>query len=146
VLGDEIEAQFAFAKGAMATFTSRAKNRETAGHWGMELIGSKGIVRILADINPRVFVRSPVAWSDAGAKVEWSPMPLENRGKEDTAEANGRMVDDLLRAIETDGQPACNGAAAAGAIEMVMAVYQAGLSGRRAEFPLKDRKHPLTQA
>jgi hypothetical protein len=28
-----------------------------SGHWGIELIGSKGTARILADIRPRVLVK-----------------------------------------------------------------------------------------
>jgi predicted dehydrogenase len=48
VLGDEIFAQFAFAKGVNATFTSRRADQQAAGHWGIELIGSKGAARILA--------------------------------------------------------------------------------------------------
>ena len=39
VAGDEIEAGFAFAKGVQATFVSRAKNREPAGPWSLELAG-----------------------------------------------------------------------------------------------------------
>lgn len=141
VLGDEIEAQFGFERGVLGTFTSRARNRETAGHWGLELVGSKGAVRVLADIVPRVFVRSQSPWSDAGAKVEW--LPLDAGPRDGVAAANGRMLDDLLRAIESNGQPACNGVAAMKSVEMVMAVYQAGLAKNRVTSPLKQREHPL---
>ena len=74
VLGDEIEAQFAFPNGVHGTFTSRGRNRETAGLWGIEINGSKGAVRILADIRPRLFVRENVPWSDTGAKIDWQPL------------------------------------------------------------------------
>src|SRR5205814_4921245 len=33
IAGDEIEAQFGFATGVSATFTSRGKLKETIGHW-----------------------------------------------------------------------------------------------------------------
>ena len=145
VLGDEIEAQFGFPKGVHGTFTSRGRNRETAGHWGIEFIGSKGAVRILADIVPRVFVRSPMSWSDSGAKAEWSPMPWDRPAdfKPGVDGANARMLDDLLSAIETNRKPACSASDATAAIEMVMAVYRAGLSRERIAFPLKQRNHPL---
>ena len=145
VLGDEVEAQFGFTKGVHGTFTSRGRNRDTAGHWGIEFIGSKGAVRILADIVPRVFVRSPISWSDSGAKAEWSPLEWDKPAdfKPGVEGANARMLDDLLAAIETNRKPSCSASDASAAIEMVMAVYQAGLSHQRVAFPLKQRKHPL---
>jgi predicted dehydrogenase len=143
VLGDEIEAQFAFAHGIQGTFTSRGRHRDTAGHWGIEINGSKGAVRILADISPRIFVRQNVAWSDSGTKIDWQPLePVP--GKEPGGRGNARLVDDWLAAIESDRQPACSGYAGRNAIEMVMAVYQAGLSRARVTFPLKQRAHPLS--
>ena len=148
VLGDEIEAQFGFQKGVHGTFTSRGRNRETAGHWGIEFIGSKGAIRLLADIVPRVFVRSPISWSDSGAKAEWSPLPWDKPAdfKPGVDGANGRMLDDLLAAVETGRQPSCSASDATKAIEIVMAIYQAGLSQQRITFPLKRRDHPLMLA
>jgi predicted dehydrogenase len=144
VLGDEIEAQFGFPNGVHGTFTSRGRNREAAGHWGIELVGSKGVVRILADIGPRIFVRQAPAWSDAGAKIEWQPLDAAPAGvKEPSGRGNARLVDDWLAAIESNREPASSGLTARNAIEMVMAVYQAGLSRGRVSLPLKQREHPL---
>lgn len=147
ILGDEIEAQFAFPNGVHGTFTSRARNRETAGHWGIELIGSRGAVRILADLAARIFIRKAPAWSDAGTKIEWEPLdPVLAAAKEPAGRGNARLVDDWLAAIENDREPACSGHGAMKAVEMVMAVYQAGLGGSRVSFPLKQRQHPLLKA
>lgn len=146
VLGDEIEAQFAFPNGVHGTFTSRARNREIAGHWGIEIFGSKGAVRILADIAPRVFVRQTPSWSDTGAKIELQSLDPAHAGvKEPGGRGNARLVDDWLAAIESNREPASSGRTARGAIEMVMAVYQAGLSRGRVSFPLKQREHPLAK-
>src|SRR5437762_11467539 len=71
IAGDEIFAQFAFPKGVNATFTSRAKNREVAGPWGMELIGSKGALKIIANIMPSVYARKIASWSVSGQTSEW---------------------------------------------------------------------------
>jgi predicted dehydrogenase len=57
--------------------------------------------------------------------------------------ANARMLDDLLAAIETGRQPSCSASDATKAIEMVMAVYHAGLTRARVTLPLKQRTHPL---
>jgi hypothetical protein len=60
------------------------------------------------------------------------------------ARANARVVDDWLEAIRTNQDPACSGYSAMKALEMVMGVFAAGLSRTRIEFPLKDRRHPLS--
>ena len=148
VSGTEIEAQFAFANGVMASFTSRAALRQTVAHWGMELIGSKGVVRILMDVFPQVFLLDAGKWDASGKIDQWLPLKddstlnftAEERG---FGPANRRVVDDWLEAIRTKREPDCSGRAAMRALEMVMAVYQAGLSGKRATLPLADRRHPL---
>ena len=148
VLGDEINAQFAFDDGVCGTFTSRARLRDHAGSWGLELIGSKASARILADIWPRVFISHTDKWSDAGRVEQWRPIEDDpaNQASADqrsTALANTRIVDDWLGAIRQDRQPICSGANGAKAIEMVMAVWRAGLSGSRVSLPLSKRGHAL---
>lgn len=146
--GTEIEAQFAFANGVFGTFTSRGKLRETVANWGMELIGSKGTVRLLLDVFPYVFLHEPSKWSGNGTTSQWAPpkddptlhFTAEQRGQ---GESNRRVVNDWLDAIRTDREPICSGGHAMRALEMVMAVYHAGLSGNRAHFPLPSRSHPL---
>jgi predicted dehydrogenase len=136
VLGDEIEAQFEFDRGVAGNFTSRAKLREVVPHWRLELIGTRGAAMILADIEPHVLV------SKAG-KSDWAPFEGGANGAKGTAAANRRLALDWLKAIEERRDPACSGANGAKAVEIVMAVYQAHLSGRRVELPLANREHPL---
>jgi predicted dehydrogenase len=141
VAGDEVFAQFAFANGVNATFTSAGRLRETMGYWGIELRGSKGMARINCDLSPNVFIRKAAAWQPAGRTDEWKPLdpalvqapPPQNLGP----------VGDWLEAIEKNREPECSGKNGAWAVEMVMAVYWAALSGGRAVLPLKNRRHPL---
>jgi predicted dehydrogenase len=146
VAGDEVEAQFGFAKGVAATFTSRGRLRETLGHWGMELLGSKGAVRILMDIDPTV--RHRKRSTAPSLTDEWPPLDddpvlklaADQRG---FGPANKRLVEDWLDAIERDHEPQCSGRNAMKAIEMVMAVYESALSHRQVKLPLGQRQHPL---
>ncbi len=148
VAGDEIFASFAFPNGVNATFTSRARLQENTGWWGLELLGSKGTARILADIWPRVMFRPIKPWTNAGRPDEWKPLEDDAAAKATGAEqsttfANRRLVEDLLAAIQEDREPICSGRNAATALEIVMAVYQAALAGGKVTLPLKDRGHPL---
>jgi predicted dehydrogenase len=148
VLGDQIFTRFGFGGGVTGTFTSSAKLRDETGHWGLEIVGTKGAARVLADIWPRVMVRTFTRWEDAGRSDAWRPMEDDPATKTTVAErangpANARVADDWLAAIAEKREPLCSGQRAARAIEMQMAVWRAGLSGGRVEVPLKERGHPL---
>jgi len=145
VVGDEVSAQFAFANGINATFTSRQANQQSAGPWGMELIGSKGAARILADICPRIFFRNNRDWRS----FEWQPVEGDPTAGWSDAErsvprANDRVMDDWLDAIKRNREPVCNGFAGMKALEMAHAVLAAGISAQRVELPLRNRHHPLS--
>ena len=141
VAGDEVFAQFAFPKGVTATFASAAKLRETVGNWGIEFFASKGVARINCDIAPNVFLRRSTGWKSEGRTDAWEPLdvplvkspPPHNLGP----------VGDWLDAIAKHREPECSGRNGAWAVEMVMGVYHAALSGRRVSFPLSVRSHAL---
>ncbi len=144
VAGDQVYAQFGFARGVMGTFTSSGKLRETVGHWGIELLGSKGAVRINCDMSPNVFVRSSSDWKPGGRTDEWKPMDAAL--VKAPPEHNLGPVGDWLDAIASDREPECSGRNGAWAVEMVMGVYHAALEKTRIAFPLKQRTHPLGTA
>jgi predicted dehydrogenase len=141
VAGDEVFAQLSFANGVNATFTSSGKLRETVGHWGIELWGSKGAVRINCDISPNVFLRQSTSWQASGKTDEWKP--LDAALIKSPPEHNLGPVDDWLDGIAKKQEPECSGRNGAWAVEMVMAVYQSALSKSRMLFPLVSRTHPL---
>lgn len=148
VAGDNIVAQFAFPNGVNATFISRAPRREPPEPYGLELIGTKGAVRILLALVPTVYALKRGAWTAQGQTNEW--LPLENdptpglsAAQKSVEGANGRVVDDWLAAIAANREPVCSGYAGMRALEMAMAVFAAGLARGRVEFPLKNRAHPL---
>ena len=60
--------------------------------------------------------------------------------------ANRRVVDDWLEAVERDREPVCSGFAAMKSLEMIHAVFAAGLARARVALPLLRRSHPLEVA
>src|SRR2546425_6382296 len=141
VAGDEVFAQFAFPKGVNATFTSAAKLRETVEHWGIECFGSKGAARINCDIAPNVFLRRSTGWKFEGKTDAWEPLDVSL--VKSLPPQNLDPVGDWLDAIAKNSEPECSGRNGAWAVEMVMGVYQAAVSGNRVRFPLIVRGHPL---
>jgi predicted dehydrogenase len=141
VAGDQVFAQFGFRGGVHATFTSDASLRETTAHWGIEFHGSKGVVRMNADIAPQVFVRSTTGWSKTGRVDQWKP--FDEEAVKSPPEHNRAPVQDWLEAIREGREPECSGRNGAWAVEMVSGVYASALHGGWAEFPLAGRGHPL---
>lgn len=141
VAGDQISAQFQFGAGVQASFTSDARLRETTGHWGLRLVGSKGVARINCDITPNVFLLSTTGWSSKGRVDTWTP--LDPALIDSPPEHNLGPVGDWLEAVRTGREPECSGRNAAWAVEMAMGVYASALGGGAVTFPLRDREHPL---
>lgn len=143
VAGDEVSASFEFADGVAGSFVSHGKLRETVGHWGLELHGSRGVARVNSDTSPHVFVRSSTAWTASGREDRWQPLEADRvrTPPPSPADAPG----DWLAAVAQDREPECSAANAAWAVEMVMSVYQSALHGEPIGFPLKSRTHPLSR-
>jgi predicted dehydrogenase len=150
IAGDEVLAEFAFTRGLHATFASRAKHQESAGPWGLELIGSKGSVQIQMEMIPRIYTLKAGKWTTRGKTDEWGlweqdPTLNLAESERSIARANRRVVDDWLASIEHNREAVCSGQAGMRALEMAMAVFRAGLTRERVEFPLKNRQHPLSR-
>ena len=142
VAGDEVNAQFGFAKGVIGTFTSRARLREAAGPWGLELLCTKGAARIATNIPTQVFTRPLNSWNAEGSGIAWK-RPAGPAPAGSFLQANARLVDDLIAAADSKREPECSGRNAMRAVEMVMAVYRASLTGSKVAMPLAERGHPL---
>jgi hypothetical protein len=54
------------------------------------------------------------------------------------------IVKDLIESIEQDRQPLGSMYDGRAALEMILAVYESHRRKRPIEFPLENRKHPLT--
>ena len=151
VLGDAIDAFLALPRGVAVHYTSRARGAAAAGPWGMELICSRGRVRLLNDPITQVFVsREEKGGADGWRRREWEPLSPglagaeALRGGQDLA--NRRVVDDWLSAIAEGREPACSGFAAMKSLEIIHAILRAGLTRGRVALPLSDRAHPLAAA
>lgn len=151
VVGDDIFAHFAMDSGVNVTFRSRAGLEKTAGPFGMEIVGSRGIVRLIAGAEPRVsflanpdrtFTKRTENWEEWMGGVE----PAAAAGVDGLTgydAAHRRVVRDWLLAIDEGREPLASGERALKAIEMAHGVFQAGLEGKRVAFPLVNRSHPL---
>jgi predicted dehydrogenase len=148
IAGDTIHATFAFDKGVQGHFDS-VKHREGAGgRFGVVVYGTKGIISFgPGDLATVSYLPAP-QWHPGKTNAQWGPLPnapsnADPSGLSGSEASNKRIIEDLLQAIETDRQSIVSGYECRAALEMILSVYAAHLSGARVSLPMKDRKHPL---
>ncbi|MFO1440250.1 MAG: Gfo/Idh/MocA family oxidoreductase [Verrucomicrobiaceae bacterium] len=151
VVGDDIFAHFAMKSGINVTFRSRVGLEKAAGPFGMEIIGTKGIVRLNSGFAPGISLL-PNPDREATTRVEnwqtWTggvdpATETTFEGLTDYDASHRRAVRDWLDAIRDSREPLASGERALKAIEMAHGIFTAGLSGERVAFPLVRRTHPL---
>jgi predicted dehydrogenase len=147
VAGDSIQATYAFPKGVQGFFASQKVPRGESNRFQMSLYGSRGVAHFAIGQDPKVTYLADPLWMQ-GKTAVWQPLPDapsndHSSGLKGTGACNRRIVEELLRIIATRGSSPVDLLEARATLEMIMAVYAAHLSGGRAMFPLKDRKHPL---
>jgi len=151
VVGDDIFAHFAMDSGINVTFRSRVGLEKAAGPFGMEIIGSKGIVRLASSATPTFSLLKDVNRAGASRTETWAPWTggvdpaseAELDGLTGYDAAHRHAARGWLDSMEENRDPLCSGERAMKAIEMAHGVFQAGLSGERVRFPMEKRGHPL---
>ncbi len=148
VAGDSIHATYAFPGGVHGHFASQKVPAGQGGRFQIVLYGSKGVVLVPIGQDPKAWYLDDPLWSPGQTGAQWKPLPEapSNRdpsGLEGVEAANKRIVEDLMRAAETGGEPAAGVLEGRATLEMIMAVYASHLAGGRAALPPADRRHPL---
>tara|TARA_Y100001934_G_scaffold270920_1_gene356602 strand:+ start:490 stop:1782 length:1293 start_codon:yes stop_codon:yes gene_type:complete len=151
--GNEVHARYEFSKGIIGTFDSVANNGLKNAGFGMQLIGSNGIVSIRMDRvplghlvpgNPFLATAEPRPWIPVSSAGPGKPEPNDQAMVE--TRNHVRPVRDLIAAIEEDREPLCGLDAAVWTIEMICAVLESHRQdGRSVRFPLKERGNPLAK-
>jgi predicted dehydrogenase len=148
VAGDSVHASYAFPGGVQGHFASQKGHGGRGSDFQVVLYGAKGVAQIHIGPEPRLYYLADPLWSPGRSGTAWQPLPGAPSSpdplglKGDTANQR-RLVVDLIRAIETDGQSVASIYEGRAVVEMIMAVYASHLTGARAMFPLKERDHPL---
>ncbi len=148
VAGDTIHATFAFKGGIQGHFDSMKHRQGAGGRFGVMVFGTKGVISFGPGNLSNVSYLPAPQWHPGKTDARWQPLPGEPSNDDPSglrgAEAsNKRLIEDLIRAIETGGQSMASGFECRAALELILSVYAAHLAGARVALPMKDRKHPL---
>ena len=151
--GNEVHARFEMTDGTPLFFDSIQNAGEKQAGFGLQIIGTKGILDFRIDREPFAhaclgspfdpFAKEPRVWQPVTTGGIGQPEPIADLGKQlSSHEAAGR---DLIAAIEENRAPLCSAASARETIEMVCAIFESHrLNGQRVPFPLETRVNPLT--
>ena len=138
ILGDHLEATFAFDNGIIANFHSHRRTvRPGPRPGGLEVHGTEGI---LLNRDGYLLHCPHPNWNPAMGEPAWKVVLKPNSPGFDTL--NAYLVRDLIAAFEEGREPISSGRDARWALEMILGVYTAHRHGRT-PLPLADREHPL---
>lgn len=152
LLGDTIHAEFEMDSGVRVSFVSDRKLQPVLGPAGIEFVGTNSKMRLIAGApvtlsylaNPNPFsatrTESWVRWPEVQGAYHH---PVDHLVGEEAS--NRILMKDLIAAVSGDTAPSASGDNAAKALEMAHGVWQAGVTMRRAYFPLANRLHPLSE-
>lgn len=149
--GDEVHAVYRLSSGATGHFDSVRGTRGTPTRFGLEIRGSEGILQLHNTGHlPEIHFLPDSSWSPGRSGSQWVRVTSAGVGKLEPLPNDGlhggnvRAVKDLIASIEEDRRPVANIHEARTATEMIVAVFESQRLGGPVEFPLKNRKNPLT--
>lgn len=149
--GDEVHARFDMERGMVAYFDSIANDETGGAAFGIQIIGSDGIIDIKSNREPLAHLLPGSPYRPTNQPRPWVPISSAGAGKPeplgDVAELVGHHVlaaRDLIAAIRDDRQPLCSAADGALTVEMICAVFESHrLDSQAVPLPLERRDHPL---
>ncbi len=151
IAGNEVHARFDMESGVPFYFDSMQEAGDPKVGFGLQLIGTKGIIDIRVDQTPLAHFlpgnpfqpnNEPRTWVPISAAGIGKPEPIADIGKQVMSHATGAL--DLIASIEENRQPLCSAVDGRATVEMIMAVLASHTrQGANVSFPLDIRDNPL---
>lgn len=152
IAGNEVHARFDLESGVPFYFDSIKEAGDPKVGFGLQLIGTEGIIDIRVDQTPLAHLCAGSPFRPMKEARTWVPIsaagvgeaePVADIGRQVMSHATGAL--DLIACIEDKSrQPLCSGADGRLTVEMITAVMASHVSqGKRVSFPLETRENPL---
>lgn len=149
--GNEVHARFEMERGVPLFFDSVQGAGEKGAGFGLQLVGTKGILDVHADKEPLVHLLAGSPFQTASGPRSWVPISSAGVGKpepqddmKDVANRNQFGARDLMAAMRENRQPLCGALDGRVVVEMICAVFESHrIGGQRVTLPLKTRGNPL---
>ena len=149
--GNEVHARFEMERGVPAFFDSTQKAGIAAAGFGLQLVGSNGIIDLRFDKEPVAHILAGSPFQPVPEPRLWTPITSAGIGRPEPIADLGKLVlghiiagRDLVAAIRDNRAPLCDAAQGRVIVEMIASAFESHrLGGQRVTFPLKTRGNPL---
>lgn len=147
--GDSVNARYGYADGSALYFASRRNGAGRPSRYGLQIIGSGGVIEILEAPMPPVKCLVSGGWNLGRNEPAWQEISSAGLGKpEPLTDAKYKSrhymaIVDFLDAIERNREPLCGATAGRDVLQMVLATFESQRVGGPVDLPLKTRRHPL---
>lgn len=149
--GNEVHARFESESGLPIYFDSIQGAGSSEAGFGLQLIGTEGIIDLRADREPLAHFLPGNPHIPTTKNRKWIPFSSAGMGEPEPMEDIRELVGghlaaarDLIAAISEDRAPLCSAEDGRTVMEMTMAVFASHrLEGKRVAIPLKNRSHPF---
>ncbi|MDF1825008.1 MAG: Gfo/Idh/MocA family oxidoreductase [Verrucomicrobiales bacterium] len=151
ILGNGIHARYDMENGLPVFFESIAKAGSREAGFGLQLIGTEGIIDLRADREPLAHFRAGNPFNPRVESGAWQAVTSAGIGKAEpipkiTRFVGGHIaaVEDLISAIDEDRMTRCNEEDGRTVVAMIMAAFASHVDGgRRVDFPVQEKQNPL---
>lgn len=151
--GNEVHARFETERGIPAFFDSVQKAGVPAAGFGLQIIGTLGIVDLRIDVDPIAHFLPGNPFKPVNEQRAWIPISTAGPGVAEPianlkGDVGGHLTAgrDLIVAIRENRAPLCSAMDACVTVEMICAVFESHRqNGARVTFPLQSRDNPLSR-
>jgi predicted dehydrogenase len=151
--GNEVHARFEMERGVPAFFDSVQNAGDKKAGFGLQLIGTQGIIDLRIDADPLAHLLAGSPFQPVKEPRAWVPISSAGIGQPESPAEIGKQVmrhlvgaRDLLAAIREERQPLCSAHDGRVTVEMIASVFESHRQGgKRVSFPLEMRDHPFTR-
>ena len=153
IAGNGVHARFEMERGVPVFFDSIAKVGAPPGVFGLQIIGTEGVIDLRLDTEPLAHLLSGSPFTPVAEPRKWMPISSAGPGEpEPMADIKEQVAShllparDLIAAMREDRPPLCSAADGRTVVEMITAVFESHrLNGQRVTFPLAIRDNPLSR-
>ena len=148
--GDNVQARYAFANGAVGHFASRRNLAGKPTRFAIQVFGSKGIIEMESGYLATAYILRDSSWSPGRSGKNWEPISSAGIGKpeprKDGTYEGGHVAAmvDLISCIEQRKPTKCSAEDSRSIIEMIAAVFESHRLGGPVDLPLATRVNPLS--